>query len=224
MSTIRQNISDVRSLIKQVQNDTPYTDQFLYSLLNAAAIKLQYQRYEKHKMANDFNWITFCVPLELANSHDCDCVAVGCKVLKTPYKIPRPMVAGNHMLFKVETLGDILISRKNPQTVKDDFLDDIKAGKPGWHIRSEKLLIWNNLKYKAVQVTGIWEDITEWVGKSLCDLDGNPLPPCEDVLDTSFTLEKHLHYDMYRIVLGLLRLPLSLMDDHTVDENSNIKS
>lgn len=220
---IGQDISNIRKLIKKVQNDSLYEDQFLYSLLSICASKLQYQRIEKYKRINDFNWFTFCVRLEKVKSHDCDCVEIGCDVLKTVITIPRPMVARNELLLKVETLGDVLIPPKSPQIVKDDNLDDIKRGKPGWHIRNEKVIIWNNLKYKAIQISGIWEDISKWQGKELCDLEGNVIANCETVLDQSLPLDEHLRFDAYKMVLSLLRIPLSVMDDITVDNNPEIK-
>ena len=171
MATINQEISNLRTLIRKVQDDSPYEDQFLYSILTIVNSKLTYQHSKNHD--NDFHWTTFCVPLEVAKSHNCECVEVGCNVLKSVYTIPHAMMGKNGHMFKVETLGDILISPKSPQTVIDDQLDDIKRGKLGWYLRSGKLIIWNNLKLKAIQVSGRWENILDWQGKTLWDGDGN---------------------------------------------------
>lgn len=224
MKTIRQNISDIRTLIKQVQNDSLYPDQFLYSLLRITASKLQYQRIEKYKAVNDFNWQTFCIPLIKAKSHDCDCVQVGCDVLKSVNELPRPLIGANRLMFKVLTLGEEPIPKRSAAEIKTDNEDDIKAGEPGYMIRNNRLVIWNNVKWKAVQVSGIWEDPTEWIGLSLCDEDGSLIPPCQDVLETNLNLDGHLVFDMYRMVLSLLRLPLNLVDDMTSDSQPEIKA
>ena len=223
MSTIRQDISNIRSLIKQVQDDTDYTDQFLYSLITVASAKLQ----EQHAMrnSNNFHWTTFCVPLVKAKSHNCDCVEVGCDVLKSKYKIPHAMDGKRgSLLFKVETLGDVLIPPRTPQEVITDNLDDIKSGRTSYFIRDSHLIIWNNLDLKAIQVSGMWEDISKWQGKELCDTDGNPLPACEDVMEMVIPLENNLRFDMYKMVLSLLRIPLSVQEDITSDANSEIKA
>ena len=77
MSTVASNISAVRSLIRQVQDDSDYTDKFLYSLLSSAKARLLRQKLDRGKLS-EFNWVTFCVSLERGKSHNCDCVAVGC--------------------------------------------------------------------------------------------------------------------------------------------------
>ena len=221
MSTIRQHVSNIRTLIRKVSNDSNYEDQFLYSLLRITANKLQYQ----HK-GTQFDYATFCIPLVKANSHNCDCVSVGCTVLKSEYEIPKPLIkpnSGGMSSFSVETLGDKLIDKASPQAQITNLLDDIKKNELTYWIRSGKLIIWNSdLNLKAVQVTALWEDITDWQGLDLCDNEGNPLPSCSDILDNEFSLDGHLTYDMYSMVLNMLRLPLSLLEDGSVNENPDI--
>jgi len=221
---IPQHISNIRGLIKKVQDDTPFVDQLIYSLLVIAGNRVQYQKDRKNRdTTNPFNWDTFCIKLEVAHSHDCSCIKVGCNVLKSVIQIPKPRMGSSKPLFNVRTLGDKLIPFKLPEDVKADLEDEVKSGKPGYMIRNQKLIIWNNLKWGAVQVSGVWEDITDWNGLGLCDDDGNEIGKCADMIDREFKIDADLVYTVYQLTLDLLKVPLQITDDITSDNQPEIK-
>lgn len=222
MATVKEHIADFRGLIKKHEDDTPYVDQFLYSILNKANSKLEHQKALKFHKISDFTESTFCIELEKSKSHNCDCVAVGCDVLKSIHNIPEPLVGRNKDLIKVETLGGILIPRKTEQEVLSDNIDDIKSGRPGWMLRSRKLIIWNELGYKSVQVTANWADITQWNGIQYCDSD-TPEQECSTIYDMEMGISATRAFDVYSLGLQLLRIPLTEMSDITNDSQPEIK-
>lgn len=217
------HISDIRNLIKQVQDDSHFTDRFLFSLLSKAKAYLMRQKLLKYNALSEFNYLTFCIQLEEAKAHDCDCVAYGCTVLKSKFEIPKPIRARARDLIRVETLGGKLIPQKTEEQLKYEKYDDVKGGKIAWSLRSQHIIIWNDLNLKAVQVSGLWEDVSEWADIHLCyDDDGNPAD-CYDIYESEFGLDEDLSMAAYQMVLNALNVPLQLRSDMTGDVQPEIK-
>lgn len=219
MATIQQHISDIRGYIKQVQDDSHFTDSFIYRSLNKAKNKIREQNLSKANFVSNFEWRTFCIELERTKSHDCSCVKVGCDVLKSVYELPGVNTSGRKDLIRIHTLGDILIPYKNEEEIKDDITDDVKSGLPGYMIRNGKIIIWNNLDYKAVQVTVLPEDITEWIDIQLCDVASKP---CFDITKDSYDLGGGDEYDVHMLTLQMLGVPFKLAEDINANNNPNI--
>jgi hypothetical protein len=121
---IGELISTVRQLIKEVQDDSKYTDSFLWSIISTCA---------KDK-SSVHNRTRFCIELERVKHHDCSCVAVGCDVLRTKYKVPTPIkmtvysMTGDidsivdHCLFRVELMKYERV--KWASTNYDEFINE----------------------------------------------------------------------------------------------------
>lgn len=223
MSTVASNISALRGIIKQVQDDSVYTDKFLYSLLSSAKARLLRQKLDRGKLS-EFNWVTFCITLEKAKSHNCDCIPVGCDVVKSIHEIPRVLNGRYRDLIRIETLGGKLIPYRTEEQVLNEVEDDILGTSLKWTMRSRELIIFNNTDLKAVQVTSVPEDISQWSDIHTCvDSSGNPTN-CFDIFKSDFGLDEDLTIPAYKMVLELLRIPLSLQEDITVDNNAEIKA
>lgn len=223
MSTVASNISALRGIIKQVQDDSVYTDKFLYSLLSSAKARLLRQKLDRGKLS-EFNWVTFCISLEVGKSHNCDCVPVGCDVVKSVSEIPKVLNGRHNDLIRIETLGGKLIPFRTEEQILNEVEDDILGSTLKWTMRSRKLIIFNNTDLKAVQVTSVPEDISAWGDIHTCvDSSGNPTD-CFDIFESDFGLDEDLTIPAYKMVLELLRIPLSLQEDITVDNNAEIKA
>lgn len=73
-------------------NDNILKEAIKYSILNNLAILLR-REYDKNKrFRNSALYTLNCVDLEQVNSTDCCSIDLGCKILKTSIKIPRPVI------------------------------------------------------------------------------------------------------------------------------------
>lgn len=219
--TINQHISNLRDLIKEYGDDSKYTDSRLYEMLTAAKAKLLKQ---KRKISN-FSWQTYCIGLEKVKAHDCDCIQAGCDVLRSKFKIPTPLEGRYSTLFRVMTLGDIVIPIRSETQFEIDKFDDIKKGKRNYWIRNQHLILRNDLNLKALVVRGIWDDLTEWAEVDLCDDSGTTIGKCFDISNDDFGMDKDLAFDSYIMVVNkLFRLTLQLKSDINNDSNSEIRN
>lgn len=220
MATISETISRLRTLIKQHTDDSPYTDEFLYSVLNSGKARLLRQR------ATSFNKLPnpqcFCIELEVATSHDCDCVDIGCTVLKTKYPIPDTIFGRNTELLFLKTLGEIEIPIVDYRELSYMNLDPIKKDMRVATEYNGHYLIWNEDNLKAIIVCANWADIADWADKVLCPDDPDS-EGCFDVDTVDFNLPNDLEITLYEFALRELNIPLSIREDMTNDSNENLK-
>ena len=196
---IGELISTVRQLIKEVQDDSKYTDSFLWSIISTCA---------KDK-STIHTRTRFCIELERVKHHDCSCVAVGCDVLRTKYKVPTPIKA------TVYTMTGNTIGYSSDQELKFNIYDPIKSKSIRHNFHNQYLYIYNTLDLLYVQLEGTWENVTEWIDVQYCGNGG-----CIDVYELESGISRVDTEEVYRKVFNLLQIPLSRPDDFTQDRNS----
>jgi hypothetical protein len=247
MSTIAQHISTLRKLTKLSSSE--YSDEFFYGLMKDGRnhVIFNEEKYDKEldiyktrlKNNNEFEWYynTYCVPLEAGKSHTCNCESVGCDVLKSKFKLPKistyPNKTSSKSLLRVYTLGNKKIPYIHQNDLEDLKYDETKINKLAFSVIDNYLVIWNNTKLKAVQVSGIWEDPIEWADIQLCipkvnsedsDVDetNDPDATCFSIDNDEFNIKSDHVFSMYKYVLDLLNIPIQIKTDTTHDNNSNI--
>lgn len=218
MATVSESISRLRTAIKQYTDDSPYTDEYLYSVLNSAKAILLRQRAAKfNKLPNPQ---CFCMELVEANSHDCDCIDIGCKVLKTRYPVPETIFGRNTDLLYLKTLGEKEIDIVDFRQLSHRDLDPIKAGTRVATELNGHYLIWNEENLKAIVICAQWADIADWSDKVLCPTGDED---CFDIGSLDFGIPKDLEMVMIKMAIEELGIPLSIKSDITNDNNEDIK-
>jgi len=224
MAKLKEHISQLRSLIKQYSDDTVFTDPQLYKLLIDAISIMNERDTAKFVKLNDWNFKTFCVELCRDVSHNCECVKVGCNILKTVYEIPSPVTGRNRNILRVLTLDGREIPLVTEEEVVFRKYDPIFNGKLMYSVVNGYLIIWNantdHIVPRAIQVRAIWEDISEWDGKQLCPPTG---PECFDIYEEELPVERKYHFMIYSEILKLLGIQLQMKDDITNDASEKIK-
>lgn len=231
---ITKVISLLRNRIKQFSDDSTFTDEQLYTELVIKRNKFQSQRFRKYYNISDDLKTVFCTPMEVANSHDCDCVRIGCKVVKSKYQIPATLSGRNRDQIRVYTLDYKEIFRVTPQEQKTNQLDDVKSGEITYSLLNRHIIIWNtdidierNSYIKGILVEGVWEDETEWDGITICDesSDIKTIDNCFDIETTKFAIDADLlDYVIDEATAVLTGTPLQIIQDNTNDANDDIKA
>lgn len=223
MAKINQWISDIKGLIKKAdRNPENYSDQFLYSLLNSARATVLEQNANKLNHESEWDWVQFPVKLIKSKSHLVGCVTVGCDVLRSEFKLPRPLLTNLKSKVMVTTYSYDEIGVVTEQEHSNSKYDDIKSKVPQASIINGYLILWKPLTLKSVLVNGIWEDILDWATIPFCDEDGNMTNGvCYDATTQDFPLSETLRNAVYDIVLQKLRFPLQLPLDITNDSTGD---
>ena len=132
--TIQEGISIIRSLINKTSDDNTYTDELLYELLSKARAEILDKEYNKFEFKSNFDRHSICVPMCVATSHDCDCVPVGCTVLKSKFKIPRSLTQRVRDSMEVYTLGEKRLLPMTKEQADSYKWSAIRSKSIGWEI------------------------------------------------------------------------------------------
>ena len=197
---IGELISTLRQLIKEVQDDSKYTDSFLWSIINTC----------RKERINQHNKTRFCIELERVKHHDCSCVAVGCDVLRTISKIPVPVK------MTIYDLGGSTVGFSSDQELKFNVYDPIKSKSIRYNTHNQYLYLYGTLDRKYVQLEGIWENIVDWIDIQYCGSDAE----CVDIYGLESGISVLDSKDVYTECLRLLQISLTRPDDHNPDRNS----
>lgn len=196
---IGELISTLRILIKEVQDDSKYTDSFLWSIVNSC----------RKDRLNNHNKTRFCLELERVKHHDCSCIAVGCDVLRTVSKIPVPVK------MTVYDLGGKTVGYSSDQELNYNKYDPIKSKSIRYNTHNQYLYLYGTLDRVYVQMEGIWENIIDWANIQYCGSDID----CVDVYELESGISVLDSKDVYTECLRLLQIPLSRQDDTNPDRN-----
>ena len=232
MSTIAEHVGFLRSLIANHSDDDKFTDEVIYQAFNNAANELQIRKYRRWEHISDWNYRRYCLAVEVGKSHNCDCVPVGCDVLKTTYRIPRPLTSRNRDMIRVYDLQSRELFRVTENEQISNQFDEVKKGQVTYSLIDQKIVIWNAIdpvtgrpKYKAIEVQMIPEDETDWDGLTLCDEEGNDTGiSCFDIESSEYTLDSELVRPAYEIALQMLGIAVQIPQDNTNDANNELKA
>lgn len=214
---VAEHIAAIRGLIKGYsETDAPYSDEYLYKLFTSAAARLIRQREEKNHKMSDWNTPLYGIKLVADVLHGSSCIA-GCQVLRTKYKIPRPVTARSKDLIKVFTGSMEELRYIFPSDFKVIQYDSIYKNKLHYTIINDYIYVFNgdpvNIVPRAIFVSGYFTDPSDWSTITACDEDGTETIACFDINNTEYPLDEDLAYPAYQLVLQLLNISLQLRDD-----------
>ena len=159
----------------------------------------------------------FCIELELVKAEDCSCVPDNsCKVLRSKYQIPRPLIGRYRDAMQVKLMDGRLLGMIEQYQLKSDSLDPIKGEALRYSIINQYLYLWRSKTLKCIYVDGIWENILDWQ-----DIQSQEY--CNDIYDIESGIGQNEVTGIMQIMATLLQLPLSRKDDDSDDRNSEIR-
>lgn len=178
-------------------DDSRLNNRHIYNKLVSVRSRLITQEANKRKKISKWNYkVLPCVELIEVPPHECDCLPYkGCKVLRSKYKIPKPLTTyTKHYLSKVSSIdGTIEYYEKEPHLLK--YVKGSKYGKDRsyYYIRNEYLYTTNINGPQVLMIEGIFEDpveVEKFIG--MCGPTGggkSPESACKSILDTEFEIE-----------------------------------
>ena len=217
--TYSEVLSTIRQTIKEVTDDTKYTDSYLYSLWKLGRARFLSQLLKRKDYINRGSYISVCLELETGLSHDCSCVPSGCQVLYTKHQIAPSLSSRFNEGLQVLTLDGTLIPHRHANEIKSDMLDPIKKGRIGYTIVNQKILIWNTLELKAIQIRQITGDPLYYQSIQYCPDTSD----CIDIYSLDTGLDEAVEDLVLDSVLQRLQLPIKIKDDDSADANPEIR-
>jgi hypothetical protein len=224
--TVNETVSRLKALLKEYDRSPGVmTDQMIWENWVIAKDRVIGQRLNQHKHLNQMAYVTICMELEKAKSHECGCILVGCDVLKTVHPLTQVLSSTNSNKLRVMTLDNTIIDPINEWEFNYfDKYDPIYQDKLLYSIVNQHIVIWNNLDLKVIQVSGVWSDVTKLADIQYCKDNNNTNLPCVDVYNKNIgNFDAELVDMIDRVFFERMNIPLSLREDELNDSNANIK-
>lgn len=148
---------------KGVQSrDTRLKDRQIYSKLLSVRNLLLYQKINKKQTINQWTYQNLpCIEMIMAPADQCPCVPeVGCKFLRSKYKLPKPIESvGGHLIKDVMSIdGSVLYSETSWNSYKNKRGSKYTSTKPDYFFKDDYLFISHKKGPSVISVYGIFED------------------------------------------------------------------
>jgi hypothetical protein len=229
LQSVGAHIDYIRELIRQTSDDTNYPDELIYRAILSARSLLLHREANKYKPWSTWNYQSFCLPLEKATYHDCDCVPDvvnnECIILKSCVEIPRPIRSHLGEIIRITSLdGQTRYYEKTPDQGKYNKYRTTNKTKPFWTVVNGNLAFFNvpDNCWKSVLVTGVFEDPSELDNTLLCEASEGT--NCFSIELDDFPVDPYLTGAMYDLTLKKLGIAIQMVDDDSNDASQdNVK-
>lgn len=226
---IVEAISLLRNTIRKFQDDSGYSDEFLYGILKLKRNKYLSRRIKDKYRISDRLKRTYAAPLKIDFSHQVGCLAFGCDVHVTQFEIPQTFSSKFGDEIKVYTLGyQEIYPVSIPEQITNQLID-IKKGQITYTFLNRKIVLWNTNTTKlipAILVEAVWEDETEWEGITYCDTitenSNNLIDNCFDLESIEFTLEGDFMDYVIKESMEHLGFALQIPEDPTNNNSRTV--
>ena len=216
--TVAKMIYDVRTAIKDVVDDTKFSDRYILYLYNLKRSKyLRNDANNLQKLIDNSVLQKFCIELEEISINDCNFEAECDTIMRTKYKIPIPLE-----LHLKSAITEVKPSTKI--TKPFNFVNKERAiwskystfGNSIYAFLDTDMYIYLISQSEAVKlidcitVTGIFEDPLELKNyKNCCNCDNSEV--CFDENETEYPLQSHhldnIRNEIIQTLIGTLQLP-----------------
>lgn len=226
--TIGYEIDKIRHLIKQTSDDSVFTDEFLYSVLLDCRNILIYRELSKNKYRSKFLFKTVCMPLEKSKDIPCECVPdrLGCIVLKSKFKLPKPVRSMTGELMTITTVdGRKEFSYKEVRAGIYNKYSRMGSDRPYYTIYNDYLYLigYPGNSLPAVLVSMIPEDPSDFDKVTLCTSEEQLEETCFNPLEDSFNIDGHLIGAMVDMSLEKLGISITIAEPVSNDANPSPK-
>jgi len=223
MITNEYVIDGLREMIRQISDDSVFTDEFLFYNLNNARIQVMRQYINDKKHISPWLYQRFCIKLCPSTFVECNCqpFPFACTVWRSENPIPKPLTHNTGYIAEFSELNGELITGITENESR--FMQYRKVRRKMNYIigdvRGEKyLFIFSEVKPpKYIKVNMIAEDPTA-VEYSACTEE-----ECPEPLGNGFPVEPHLLNSIYRITLEMMGLFMAMTDDRSNNSESVYK-
>jgi hypothetical protein len=230
--TIEAHIDDFRESLRQVTDDSPYSDEFLYKKLLDARNVIVTNELSKNRVINQKYYKFICMKLCEAEMNPCpDCVPddILPMVLRTKYPLPTSISTTQFDTLTIYSVGmGFEISISTPKRGKYRKYRLVNNVKPYGIIFNNYIYIFNvkQNKLPVIILGAIWHNPADLVSIPTCDEDGNETTnECYNPKLDTFQINNRYFFDMYMMAAKAMGITLQMPDDKTNNANEdNLKT
>lgn len=218
--SIERVIDVFREYLRQISDDSVFTDEYLYMILTIARSTIIKKQISDNRDFSPWLYQRFCVKLCPSTFMECNCEPFdfACTVYRSEKPIPKPIWDSVQAVLNVSELnGEALpaIRESSSRLIK------YRKYKPKMYyligdLNNEKYIyiISKNIPPKYIKLEGIFEDPTQ-IDTLACKEDDCPNPQ-----GAAFNLEVGDYNDMFKIATETMAITLKLREDRSNNSSS----
>lgn len=220
--TVGKIIDAFRETLRQVSDDSVYTDEYLYYIINASRAFLIKNDQKDNGVLSPWAYQRFCIKLCPSTFIECNCEPfdMGCVVYRSENPVPEPIFDNANSIFNVsELFGEPLHSVKETsmrllkyRKYKSSMYYLIGA------LRGEHYLyvIANKTPPRYLKIEGVFQDPSE-IDEVSCKE-----PDCPQPTGNGFPLAIDKHNTLFKIAMEMIGVSLKMPEDRSNNADSTI--
>lgn len=218
--SIHYVVDKYREFLRQVSDDSVFTDEFLYSILIQARAELIKNQLDGNKDISPWMYQRFCIKLCKSNFIECKCLAVdfGCSVWRSTTPIPEFIMDNNSLILNISELYGDHINQVNERSFRltkyRKYKNDYYYYIGDYNGDKYLFILGNKIPPKYVKAEGILAD-PSFVEEVACTEE-----ECFDPLGAGFNLQLSNHNALFKLTTELLGISLKLPEDLSNNANS----
>lgn len=196
---IKEIIQRVQSLysVGVQSDDTRLSNRHIYSVLMSIRSTLITQQLKKKQKISSWNLQSIpCIELIEVEAHQCPCIPpIGCKILRSKYKLPNPLSGLNgHIINSVTTIDrSIKIDETSINSINYQRGNKFTKNKLSYFIDGGYIYLNTDSNIRVISLTAVFEDPIKVIEfnntNSACS---NNNPKCLDYLEENFPIDMDL--------------------------------
>ena len=197
-----------------ISDDNIYPIKLIEQYMNINRTLLTKRKADKGQLLSDSSFITFCLELEPARFHDCNCVPFehDCLILKSKTPIPPSVSDRNKELIEVRLIDGTKVDETSYSIFKES--EHSLTGKDNitWFKFNGYIYITNTLDLKVVLIRLAPEDPSQVANFKSCNTNTSCYTD-----DSQYPIDSDLVMPMYQMTIEQLTIMTRLSQD---DENN----
>jgi hypothetical protein len=211
--TIRGVVDLVRECLREVSDDSVYSDKFIYRILLEARAELLNQMYEKNNSFSPWLYQRFCLKLCPSSFIECGCAPFdfACNVYRSTEPLPQP-IGGDTLVLNISELWGDKINRLTENQFRT--LSTRKYKVPyyyyiGHYNNDHYLFILGNSTAppKYIKAEGVFEDPSEVLRFACTDEE------CPSLYGTGFPFQLSKESTLIKMAIEMILVSKKLPED-----------
>lgn len=220
--TIGKIIDAFRESLRQTSDDSVYTDEYLYYIINASRAFLIKNDQKDNGELSPWAYQRFCIKLCPSTFIECNCEPfdMGCVVYRSENPIPEPIWDNANSIINVSELWGDPVYAVRESTMR---LLKYRKHKSSMYyligaLRGEHYLyvISNKTPPRYLKIEGVFQDPSE-IDEASCQE-----PECPRPTGNGFPLSIDKHTTLFKIAMEMIGIPMKMPEDRSNNADSTV--
>ena len=222
MTTIGEIVANLRGSIKEVTDDSAYSNRFLWSKFNTVVKQLVKQEADTGRIYSQSDlWEPICIEMEPVSSIYCNCqfLPYNCEVYRSKYKLPKFLESSDGFVYRWISTPDL--SRDFTLVTPYQFHNKskIKYNREKYAFIHDGYLYTPKDSYPLISLSGLFEgDISDFECNKKEDV-----VECKTMLSKKVMIPGYLESGAIKMVLSELFHSVQISKDEHTNVNTNQK-